>query len=60
MSLTKTCPKCDRIMKSDNLMALVSVFKESRGYNVKTDIFIPVRPYLCKKCGYIELYHDTG
>ncbi len=53
-SLTKICPRCRaQLRQGDGAFALVK--KEGAGGS-DSATRLPVVPYICPKCGYIELY----
>ena len=56
-------PRCinheeELMIKSESRSAITSLEKKGEKYNFRPDTGIPVRTFVCSKCGYVELYME--
>ncbi|MBO8129543.1 MAG: hypothetical protein H0Z39_10180 [Peptococcaceae bacterium] len=61
MKLSGKCPKCgaNEIRRNEMAMALVGLTFKDGNTIVDPSMSYPVRTYLCRKCGYTEIYNEA-
>ena len=58
MSESKKCPKCGKNMIAQLACILPAILDPTQSkLAISSDKGIPIQPYHCDSCGYIEIYH---